>query len=493
MFAWSALRGARPAPAPASVSPEPELWPGLVEGWNELPPPPASRPGDVVIWTGRELILWGGGGGDGAPHFNDGYVLDAATLAWRPMAPSPLSPRSWAAAVWTGEEIVIWGGADGTWPGEGHLGDGAAYDPSTDSWRTISTAPLRANAPIVVGWTGREMLVWGSYRQAGEGTGAAYDPSADSWRTIPDSPILLNDVRAAWTGREVLAFGANLRVGNDSDTRFAVGAAYDPGSDTWRELARSELSPQASDVAWDGTEMVAVDYLLGVAGYDPGRDDWRPLPRLPVNACEGYPEIAPVAGLIIAAFCGELATLEPGAERWHVLEGRGPGGYFGDAVVHGELVGTGDLLLLLGSFPPGTEGYLRAYVPPTDVPSGPTPDDAWDVAAAFAALRSHYPYDFGVPEQVLREIGTFVSPEGLEAWESGDRGLRALWDYYPGFAILSVEGPLGTDGDIRFEVVASFHLYSGDGMYEETLVLAPGLGLDGEPHDLVVVDARAGG
>jgi hypothetical protein len=285
---WRAFEPSGPRRVPA-VSPTPtsQVWSGIGDGWTELAPPPEILESSVQVWTGRELILWGGNEGDGRNHSDGGYAFAGDTLTWRPIAPSPLSARSFSAAVWTGREMLIWGGATGSWPDEQQLGDGAAYDPSSDTWRSMAPAPIGPNAPIVAEWTGREMVVWGVLRKDGTGTGAAYDPAADAWRTIPDPPIALNDVHAVWTGEEIVAFGANLRGGNHADTEVAVGAAYDPDVDTWRTIEPSELSPQWSQVVWDGDRMVAVDADLEVPSYDPATDTWTAMPTLPTDDCEG--------------------------------------------------------------------------------------------------------------------------------------------------------------------------------------------------------------
>lgn len=357
----------------------------------------------------------------------------------------------------------------------------------------IAAAPIDANAPLESVYTGKELIVWGSHRGDGAGTGAAYDPASDSWRTIPDPPIGLSDANTVWTGKEVVVFGADLRAGNRATTEFAVGAAYDPAANSWREIAPSELSPQASDVVWDGSQMVAADYLLGVAGYDPVGDAWTPLPRLPTNACEGYPELTRVGAQVIASFCGELVSRESGEELWHVILGRGAPGPFDGGWYSTDLVEAGDVLLAFRDYPPKDAGALVAYRPPQIVTSKPTAADAWDVAAAFAALRSHYPYDPAhVPEQVLDQVAPILSSQGAHVWESRSGGLRALWAYYTGFEVVSVESRHGPDGNARFEVVVSLSPYpGGEHDYRELLSLAPGTGMDEEPHDLVIVDARA--
>jgi len=62
-------------------------------------------------------------------------------------------------AVWTGSEMIVWGGF-GT--GSGDLNTGGRYDPSTDSWISTSTthAPEVRESHTAV-WTGSEMIVWG--------------------------------------------------------------------------------------------------------------------------------------------------------------------------------------------------------------------------------------------------------------------------------------------------------------------------------------------
>ena len=66
-------------------------------------------------------------------------------------------------AVWTGSEMIVWGGGRG-FTG---LNNGGRYNPSTDSW----TATTTVNAPSArfvhtAVWTGTEMIVWGAKKMA---------------------------------------------------------------------------------------------------------------------------------------------------------------------------------------------------------------------------------------------------------------------------------------------------------------------------------------
>jgi hypothetical protein len=69
------------------------------------------------------------------------------------------SARVGHTAVWTGSEMIVWGGLDNN---ENFLNTGGRYNPSTDSWTATSTT----NAPTgrqdhAAAWTGTEMIVWG--------------------------------------------------------------------------------------------------------------------------------------------------------------------------------------------------------------------------------------------------------------------------------------------------------------------------------------------
>lgn len=89
--------------------------------------------GQAAAWTGRELVMWGGGftyARGGAA----GVAFDPRSGELRPVLDAPIPVRWNPSAVWTGEEVIVWGG-------EGRV-DGAAYDPVTNSWRRIANAPI---------------------------------------------------------------------------------------------------------------------------------------------------------------------------------------------------------------------------------------------------------------------------------------------------------------------------------------------------------------
>ena len=89
------------------------------------------------------------------------------------LPPAPISERSNPAVVWSGTEMIVWGGMDAD---QATLDDGAAFDLATGTWRVIAPAPDRASPVPAVAWTGTEMLVWGGQRTnaSGDATEASY-------------------------------------------------------------------------------------------------------------------------------------------------------------------------------------------------------------------------------------------------------------------------------------------------------------------------------
>jgi hypothetical protein len=345
VFAWNVATpddAAHPLPAA-------DLGSELPVGWSELPAPPEVRTDAATVWTGSELLVWGGhryeGFGEG-PLARGGLTFDAASRRWGTFPHGPLSARRDPAAVWTGNELLVWGGSTGECclpTGEGYLSDGAAYDPRAGTWRALSPAPIDGRVAFSV-WTGDELLVWGNAEWGFTlRDGAAYDPGADAWRTIAEAPVDINDGSAVWTGEEMIVFGAARRSGTPL-TETAIGIAYSPASDRWRELPPSELSPNAMTAEWLGDELVAWDYLNASQAYDPATERWRALGRVPLDPAECPPNSVSTSRMILGDYCGSTVAFSQEDGRW-----RQEPLPIGGCCRLNELVPAGDVILVLSS------------------------------------------------------------------------------------------------------------------------------------------------
>ena len=95
--------------------------------------------------------------GGGPPCTDDTWT--ATTIINAPDA------RGHHTAVWTGSEMIVWGGDI---PPFTYFNTGGRYTPATDSWIATSTAnaPAARTAHTAV-WTGSEMIVWGGRMNTG--------------------------------------------------------------------------------------------------------------------------------------------------------------------------------------------------------------------------------------------------------------------------------------------------------------------------------------
>ena len=246
---------------------------------------PSARVLQTAVWTGSEMIIWGG--------YNNGVDMDSggkynpAADSWTPTntADAPLGRESHT-AVWTGSEMIVWGGV-----GCGRncrLNTGGRYNPSTDSWAatSISNAPASRWEHTAV-WTGTEMIIWGGTDQAQYlNTLGIYNPVTDSWMAPnpPFAPTGRVAHTAIWTGTEMIVWGG-VENGTFADTN--TGAIYDPGTDSWTPTSLASGAPTARDshsAVWTGREMIiwgggsfpGGDLNTG-SRYAPGTDGWTPM------------------------------------------------------------------------------------------------------------------------------------------------------------------------------------------------------------------------
>jgi N-acetylneuraminic acid mutarotase len=234
---------------------------------------PAARFWHSSLWTGSQMLIWGGY--DGSSNLNTGGIYNPTTNSWSAISTAGDAPsaRRHVASVWTGSRMLIWGGFNGA-----GLGTGAAYNPSNDTWTVISST----NAPSArfyhtAVWTGSKMIVWGGGSGATVNTGALYDPTNDTWTPMSttNAPTARIGHTAIWTGSKMIIWG-----GSYTNT----GGSYDPTNDTWTPLSTTNAPAARSGhtAVWTGSRMIvwggssaATSFQSGGV-YDPANDSWTP-------------------------------------------------------------------------------------------------------------------------------------------------------------------------------------------------------------------------
>mgnify|MGYP001453254427 CR=1 FL=1 len=242
--------------------------------------PLAPRTNPLMVWAGDgqgngKVFIWGGRNPGNGMQLADGAVYDPRVDTWTTVA-SAGAPASVVGqvAVWTGTRVLVWGGASSLQTPV------QSYDPIANSWAAGATPSLQFTSAMFATWTGRKMLVLEF------GQGALYDPSTDTWTIMNQmgAPCDNQEGTSVWTGTQWIVWGGEAC--NDPKSYLNTGAAYDPTTDTWTALpVDGAPSPrQGHGAVWTGSEMLiwgGIDEsssLLSDGGaYDPISRTWRPI------------------------------------------------------------------------------------------------------------------------------------------------------------------------------------------------------------------------
>jgi N-acetylneuraminic acid mutarotase len=284
---------------------------------------PDGRAFYTTIWTGSEMIIWGGFDFNG--RLNTGGKYDPITDSWTSTSfVNAPSPRDYHSAVWTGSEMIVWGG-------EPILNTGARYNPIADSWMATSrnNAPAARAAHTAV-WTGTEMIVWGGRDDVSRfNTGGRYDPNTDSWTATgtTNAPEARWAHTVEWTGSQMIVWGGTNQIAS-----LNSGGKYNLADNLWTptNTANAPLGRFAHTTVWTGSEMIVwggVDSTSNDANtggrYNPSTDSWiatnvnnAPSPRDSHTAVWTGNEMIVWAGIFKTTNLDTGGRYEPGTDNW---------------------------------------------------------------------------------------------------------------------------------------------------------------------------------
>jgi N-acetylneuraminic acid mutarotase len=241
---------------------------------------PDARVSHTAVWTGSEMIIWGGDSGSG--YLNTGGRYNPSTDSWTATSTTNAPEgRVYYTAVWTGSEMIVWGGLN-FFPPTFH-NSGGKYNPVTDSWTATSTtnAPEGREFHTAV-WTGSEMIIWGGDSDSGySNTGGRYNPANDSWMATstanaPEGRIVHT---AVWTGSNMIVWGG----GGDIVVALNTGGRYNPSTNSWTATSTAN-APEGRilhTAVWTGSNMIVwgggndIVVALNTGGrYNPSTNSW---------------------------------------------------------------------------------------------------------------------------------------------------------------------------------------------------------------------------
>lgn len=235
---------------------------GAGPGWEAVSAPPLpSTEGPVLAWTGRELVLFGGDRARNSREVDmsdEGAAYDPTTGTWRLLAESPFDALYGVAGVWTDDRLVV----AGTPCPEEVPGDSSAtpdcepggvvaamYDPEADAWETVAGPDDQAFRDAT-----------GAIAHGATGDAAVFEIGASLWRISPASGQWQRLPGPPLDQREVLCSSATgvtaVAVAERSQASSAEGAAPPDFSRTPATMRASTLARGASrwsDVAETGS------------------------------------------------------------------------------------------------------------------------------------------------------------------------------------------------------------------------------------------------
>lgn len=426
-------------PAGAYVLPATKAAPASMT-WETMPSAVEGRSYHTAVWTGAEMIVWGGMSASGPS--GSGAVFDPVLSVWAILPPA-LGARVGHTATWTGSRMIVWGGSN--WAGSAWA-DGAAYDPVACAWTMLPPAPISGRGYHVAGFAGGKLVVWGGWNDNGGSRvdGATYDPATSTWSPIPpNGAVPLDEVASAVVAGTLHAWGGRDLAWNVINR----GARWLNGS--WQSYPEPLPAPQAGAVgavlsiggsphfvAWGGREVQQSLIDAGAVFDAAGR--WvqsltmngGPSARVEHTAVAAGDRLLVWGGRGRYGYLGDGAAWDPQDDTWAPLP---PPAFLAPRAGH-TAVWTGRAMIVWGGVEraaPYANG--SALILCETAPQVTSPPAVEDVSACTAGLRVTWPKDpqswgcatlAGTSYQVLRDG---VPVEGLPygTTEYVDRGAGA--------------------------------------------------------------------
>jgi len=356
------------------------------KGWGDMASPAsigfAGRRFHTAVWTGSEMIVYGGYGA--ITWLYDAASYNPMSDTWTSASSPAILGRYDHCAVWSGTEMIVWAGTTGA--SAKLRNDGAFYDPVAKKWTTMSTvgAPSPRDRPSAV-WstTTNEMIVWGGYDGTYfVATGGRFQPSTNTWTTMAAPPTAFKgraSAGAVWTGTKLLIFGG-YSPGGCTGWYCGDAATYDPVTNTWamlsglptsldgryQHVARATGSTLASATFWGGygTLVGGSNYRNTGATFDgttwttisaPSESVLAGSARSSSASWWGFGKLYVWGGLDTTGALGNGAIYDPGSDSWTTMPStNAPPARWGATTVW-----TGDAAIVWGGSASSTSLWLQ--------------------------------------------------------------------------------------------------------------------------------------
>ncbi len=208
--------------------------------WVQLGQSPLSPRNDAVgVWTGSEVLVLGGTETPMCPvcdyaepiaRLTDGAAYAPSTDTWRPIADLPLEVTGYSSAMAIGDDVFLLPQTSGQialWQ----------YSISRDAWTNVPLTGRTPSSARLAGHNGHLVLYAGSDEQ-GEVADRVLDPEAGHWSDVPNDPFEASyDRQLLSVGGALVLFAKPISAAIDSSqVPRVVAARFDDATGAWKIL-----------------------------------------------------------------------------------------------------------------------------------------------------------------------------------------------------------------------------------------------------------------
>ena len=197
--------------------------------WSTKTSLPAAREsGDGATTIGSTIYLAGGYDAN-RTLTRTLYAYNTTSNTWSTRANLPIASACGGSAAISGKLYVFTGCKLSSTGAQVAAGSLHRYDPSTNTWTTLRSAPSVHSQPAVAAMGGKLYVVGGNNASSvAVGRLDVYDPATNLWSTLPGMPTARTAATAAVARGELHIIG-----GRNGDTYLKTVEAYDPIADSW--------------------------------------------------------------------------------------------------------------------------------------------------------------------------------------------------------------------------------------------------------------------
>jgi N-acetylneuraminic acid mutarotase len=206
-----------------------EAYNPSTNGWTTKASLPAPREGGNGAVAINGIVYLAGGADAAGALTRTLYAYNARTNVWSTRAAMPAYGACGGSAVIAGRIYVFSGCTRSSTGAQIDAGLLHRYNPATNTWTTLKSAPATHFRPVVRVIDGKLYVVGGN---SGSGTAMRrvdmYDPATNTWSTRAGMPTPRTNAGSATLGGKLYVFG-----GRKGTVYLNTVEAYDPVTNAW--------------------------------------------------------------------------------------------------------------------------------------------------------------------------------------------------------------------------------------------------------------------